>query len=76
MSSEAAQKAYPARLPYNAAFERAMVQQEAFDAGAVEALRQAVARLAGDSMYESHYEGGGWATDVVERMADEWVVGQ
>jgi len=74
VSSEAAQKAYPEPDVYvTVGYQmEQQARREAFDRGAVEALRRAAERIADDGMYESHYEGGGWVTDVLERMADEW----
>lgn len=79
MSSEAAQKAYP-DVEHVEFFGDGFRDKEraAFDAGAVEALRQA-AEIAEST---GHHWSGAPASDffrLAERyraMADEWVVGQ
>lgn len=78
MSSEAAQKAYPVERRYALSGLIAREQREAFDRGAVEALRQA-AEIADST---GHHWSGVPASDffrLAERyrsMSDEWVVGQ
>lgn len=70
MSSEAAKKAYPKDERIRDVLTQWSIarQQEAFDRGAVEALRQA-ANIA-------ERMGGYISVGQCERMADEWVVGQ
>lgn len=76
VSSEAAQKAYPDDMPWT--LPRIYKSREAFDRGAVEALRQA-AEIAEST---GHHWSGAPASDffrLAERyraMADEWEVGQ
>lgn len=69
MSSEAAQKAYPVERQYALSGLIAREQQEAFDAGAVEALRQAAAELTAMGV-------GFGPVRHLMRMADEWEAGQ
>ena len=68
MSSEAAQKAYP-KNDWTAT--EGWLMRAAFDRGAVEALRQAAYAFA-----RSGHEYGAEIGADLERMADDWVVGQ
>jgi len=68
MSSEAAQKAYPDTMRMYRVFDRDDMRVS-FDAGAVEALKQAAAAIRGKRNNPAD-------ADWLEMMADEWEAGQ